>query len=326
MVFIASQMRRYWIASLVLTMTGLLFACSPQRQTFVGGSDHDSIYIRPDSVLASDGTVLPVRSWLPEGKPEAVVIALHGFNDYSRAFESTGEYFSENGVILYAYDQRGFGMTPYTGIWANQANLIDDLKQAVRQARRRHPNVPLYILGESMGGAVAVVALTEPGFPEVDGLILVAPAVWGEETMSPLYRSVLWIGAHTLPAYTVTGEGLQIVASNNYPMLLRLSKDPLIIKETRLDAIYGLVHLMDAAYDRVPQLRTPTLLLYGGQDQVIPKAPIENALSRFSSPPTYRFYPDSYHMMLRDIQGRAVMRDILQWMKERASRHSKLSS
>ena len=64
-----------------------------------------------------DGYRLPVSAWQPGGAPRAIVIALHGFNDYRNAFADVGRYFAAHGVTTYAYDQRGFGDTVQRGIW-----------------------------------------------------------------------------------------------------------------------------------------------------------------------------------------------------------------
>ena len=69
---------------------------------------------------------LPLRRWLPEGKPRAVVLALHGFNDYSNAFADAGPVFAAHGIALYAYDQRGFGAAPAPGRWPGSRRLVDD--------------------------------------------------------------------------------------------------------------------------------------------------------------------------------------------------------
>lgn len=293
-----------------------LSACSPQRQPYQHVENPASAPIRSDALLAADGTALPLKSWLPAGKPRAVIIALHGFNDYSNAFAIPGEYFKKQGIAVYAYDQRGFGRAPLTGIWAGEDNLIDDLKQSVVQAGKRYPGTPIYILGESMGGAVAIVALTGPGFPQVDGIILVAPAVWGAEAMSPVYRGTLWLAAHTLPEYTLTGRDLKILATDNLPLLSSMSLDPLIIKSTRIDTVYGLVELMGMAYERIPEITGPTLLLYGAKDQVIPRAAVEHAASRFTNSPRSAYYPAGYHMLMRDLEGKVVMRDIASWIRQ----------
>jgi acylglycerol lipase len=303
-------------------MTGLILllcltACAPKRQVYHDAPEENAKFVA-DTFYAADDAPLPYRSWLPRGKPRAVIVAVHGFNDYSRAFIGTGTYFAKHGVAVYSYDQRGFGQSPFTGVWAGQQNLVHDLRECVMRLMDRYPNTPIYVLGESMGGAVAISALADPTFPKINGLILSAPAVWGNETLHPFYRATLWTAAHIFPYHEVTGSDLKILASNNYPMLRRMGWDPLVLKRTRLDSIYGLVLLMDNAYRHVPDIKTPTLLLYGDSDQVIPKQPIEGALERFTIPMHYAYYPGGYHMLLRDIQGEMVMGDILSWMERPA--------
>lgn len=294
----------------------LLFfsACAPHAQPYID-PPAEQAHLTHDMFVTADGAQLPYHHWLPKTKPKAVIVALHGFDDYSHAFEGTGEFLQAHGVSVYAYDQRGFGAAPNTGIWAGEENLTHDLAQFVRQVQRRHPKTPIYILGESMGGAVVTVAVAQPDFPKVSGIILSAPALWGGDAMSGFYRGTLWVGAHTLPYWKFTGENLHIMASDNIPMLRALGADPLVIKATRLDTIYGLVRLMDDAYDGVPNIHTPVLLLYGAHDQVIPRPPIERSRKRFAEPIGYIYYPDGYHMLLRDLEGEKVMGDILEWTK-----------
>src|SRR2546429_124498 len=82
--------------------------------------------------------------------------------------------------------------------------------------------LPVYALGESMGGGVVLTALASAHPPRVSGVILVAPAVWSREDMPLPYRVVLWIGAHVIPGLHVSGEGLHIWASDNLDVLRRL--------------------------------------------------------------------------------------------------------
>src|SRR5262249_57745450 len=95
--------------------------------------------------------------------------------------------------------------------------------------------------------------------PEVGGVVLSAPAVWGRATMDLLPRLALWAGVRLVPGLILTGRGLKIQASDNIAMLRALARDPLVIKETRVDTIYGLVDLMDAALDSAPFLEGPLL-------------------------------------------------------------------
>lgn len=271
--------------------------------------------------VASDGAVLPVRAWLPkDGPPRAVVVGVHGFNDYSQAFALPGQYLRERGIAVYAYDQRGFGNAPGHGRWAGAATYAADLGEFVGQLRRQYGRLPVYLLGESMGGAVAMVAMTSGHPPAVDGVILSAPAVWARDTMPWYQRALLAALANTAPELELTGEGLQIQASDNIEMLRGLGRDPLVIKATRVDAMAGLADLMDAAQARAGQIKPPVLVLYGEKDEVIPKEPIALMLKKLPRTAGTRigFYESGYHLLLRDLHADLPWADIAAWIEDRA--------
>lgn len=283
-----------------------------------------------DRFITADGTSLPLRRWTPpEGKaPHGVMLALHGFNDYSHAFADSGAALAAEGLLVYAYDQRGFGEAPNRGLWPGIDTLTGDLADAARLLRRRHPDLPLYLLGESMGGAVILAALAGPGASpnalEADGVILAAPAVWARSTMPFHQRAALWLGARLIPWARFSGRGLGIQASDNIEMLRALGRDPLFIKETRTDTIYGLVNLMDAALAAAPRVEAETLLLYGARDEVVPAEPTFRfwrdlpAAEEGGADRRQRFalYPDGWHMLLRDLQARVVIDDIAAWTRD----------
>jgi acylglycerol lipase len=275
--------------------------------------------------VAADGAVLPLRKWLPPGdrgggEAGAVILALHGFNDYSNAFEGPGETWSREGIATYAYDQRGFGAAPKRGLWPGRAALAADAATATQVLRRLYPRTPIYLLGDSMGGAVAVIAMTgESGtpVPDVDGVVLTAPAVWGRPTMGLLPTFALWAGVRLMPGLTLSGRGLEIKPSDNTAMLRALARDPLVIRETRIDTIYGLVDLMDAALASAPLLDAPMLVAYGAKDEIVPKASVRRFVEALPPEPQRRrrlaWYDDGYHMLLRDLEGPVVAADVASW-------------
>jgi alpha-beta hydrolase superfamily lysophospholipase len=276
--------------------------------------------LQADHFVTEDGAVLPARRWLPPATtPRAVIVALHGFNDYSRAFESLGGFLKRHGIACYAYDQRGFGLAPGRGLWAGVETYARDLERFVGQVRARHRGTPVYVLGESMGSAVAIVAMTSEHPPLADGLILSAPAVWSRETMPWYQRWLLALGSHTLPGLRLTGEGLNILPSDNFEVLRNLGRDPNVIKATRIDAVYGLANLMDAAQARVASLRTPTLVLYGARDQVVPRKPIRVMLRKLPPGTRFAYYEQGYHLLLRDLQAAKPWRDIATWILDPSS-------
>lgn len=267
--------------------------------------------------MTSDGVVLPVKSWLPPSTDtKAIILAIHGFNDYSHAFDLPGRYLSEHGIGVYAYDQRGFGNAPGRGRWAGINKYIEDIKGVVRQLRAKHPKLPLFLLGESMGGALAIVAMSSSVPPDVNGVILSAPAVWSRETMPWYQTSLLSLANLTVPEMELTGDGLKVQASDNIEILKAMGRDPLIIKETRVNAIAGLVDLMDQAQNEASEIRVPVLLIYGGNDQIIPKKPISYMLKKMAHHQQTRisYIPDGYHLLLRDLNAAQSYKNIIGWV------------
>lgn len=306
-----------------LLLLGLLAACTPRLQPAGDRVEIPAIAPNESTWRAGDGRILPLRYWLPAaepGRPKAVILALHGFNDYSNAFSEAAEWWAGQGIATYAPDQRGFGRAPLTGYWPGEDRLADDLAELNGLLQRQHPNVPIYWLGESMGGAVVLHSLMQHPTVRPAGTVLVAPAVWGRASMPLLYRVTLFVASYTIPWQTFTGSGLKIQASDNIEMLRRLSRDPLFIKATRVDAIHGLVNLMDEAALARP-VHVPMLLLYGVKDEVIPKKPVETFIGKLKAAPGVNMhvavYPQGWHMLLRDLQAEVVWRDIAAWIADR---------
>lgn len=258
---------------------------------------------------------LPRREWLTAGPPRAVILAVHGFNDYSNAFTDFGAYAAARGVAVHAYDQPGFGANPDAGLWPGTGALVATLVRERRRLAALYPGRPVYLLGESMGAAVLIAAVAADAPLDAAGMIMTAPAVWGGDELNPLYRATLWLAAHIAPALKLTGEGLGVIASDNLEVLQALGADPLFIKATRVDAIAGLVGLMDLALAATPALPGPLLVLGGARDEVVPPHAHRAMLGQLAAEPcTEVIYPEGYHLLLRDLQRQVVWDDILAWI------------
>ena len=305
------------IAIVMLPM--LLFACAPKLQPL--GPVVTTPSFEGDHLVMDDGVSLPLRHWSAEGKTKAIVLGVHGFNDYSKAFEEPAKDWAKSGIETYAYDQRGFGETPYHGLWAGDQRMVSDLQAAAKLVRQRQPTVPFFILGESMGGAVVMSAAVTKDPPKANGLILVAPAVWSRENLGPFASGGLWFFAHTIPWYTLDGRGLRIEPSDNREMLEKMSRDPLVIKATRIDTVYGLVGLMDRAWAAAPEMPEDILVLYGAREQVIDDdaaVAMMKRLPRGPLGPRIAIYSHGYHMLLRDLNGEVVRTDVASWILDPA--------
>ena len=294
-------------------------ACSPNfvaLPRYVSSSPSISEHI----FTSYDNTELPLKVWLPSHEINGVIIAVHGFNDYSDFINDSVSFFNKQKLAVYSYDQRGFGETRTRGRWSGRQTLSNDLTTFIKLVKETHPHIPIYILGDSMGGAVTIVTMAKKDPPKVNGVILIAPAVWARSEMPCYQRCLLWIAAHTIPWKKVTAEFLEITASDNTEMLKELGKDPLVIKETRIDVLYGLSNLMDEAYRSAELFKTNSLILYGKKDEIIPRKPVVEFHKRL--PPGVQgrqqmiIYENGYHMLLRDLQSEIVMKDIVDWIND----------
>jgi alpha-beta hydrolase superfamily lysophospholipase len=313
--------------ALTLSLLALTAACAPRLQQLGVEMRLPAIEqvqengTTEDRYVTRDGMKLGLMHW-DAPMPKAIIVGLHGMNDYSNAFAMPAPWWASQGISTYAYDQRGFGKSPQRGIWPGSDLMRRDLADFVDVMRRRYPGRPVYVLGESMGGAVAMTAFASGTPPKADGLILIAPAVWGRQSMPLTYRVGLWLGAHTIRAKSFTGSGLNITPSDNIEMLRANGRDPLFIKGTRTDAVYGLVGLMGEAYASAPHLKdknSPILYLYGGRDQLIPKAPTETVMGEVAGPETkIMTYPTGYHMLLRDLNAEPRWADVAKWVEEQS--------
>ncbi len=265
-----------------------------------------------------DGYRLPLSVWpsAHTGSCRAVLLALHGLNDYRNAFADVGPYLAEQGVTVYAYDQRGFGESEGAGYWHGWQRMVGDLRDMIGLLRSAYPDCPLYVLGESMGGGVLLAAQQDQPL-DVDGEILVAPAVWSRDTMPGYQRFALWLAVHTAPGKRLTGDGLDIRPSDNIEMLRALGRDPNVIKATRVDVLYGVTNLMDVAASAPVTRLDNSLLLYGEHDDIIPRKPTCRFLKRLekeTNSPLIMLYPQGYHMLTRDLNAKVVWDDMAGWL------------
>ena len=300
----------------------MLAACSPV--IVPSGEKAQAPHLTADRYGAADGTALPLAVWPADGAavgaqaggepPVAVIVGLHGFGDYRDAFEEPAKIWSKAGITTYAYDQRGFGKSPTRGRWAGTETLVADALAVTALVRARHPGLPLYVVGESMGGALALVA-ADRGL-DVDGLVLSAAALRTREQLGPVASWGLWLFAHTIPWMPAGPTSIDFKPTDNPKTIEKLQKDPLMLRQPRFDMGYGLVDLMDAARESAGRVHLPYLLLHGMGDRLVPTDALKSVIAILPPRRDSRlaFYKQGYHLLMRDKEGPVVAADVVAWM------------
>lgn len=301
---------RVLLAGLTLAVVGASMVKPKRRATPRSGA----VFLDGARLTVSDGVVLPAMRWPAKEGPRAVVLALHGYGDYRRSFRLVGPWFADRGIELIAYDQRGFGETGSRGIWPGAGELIQDFGDAVAAVGATFPDCPIYVLGESMGAAIALAGLASGEVLGVDKLIVAAPGVRGDLPLQQVHDSVLRLAALALPWLAVE------LRRGGRPWLdpseaARLADDPLILRELSVGTYEGLVDLATMASSAARGSLPPTLLLYGELDGTIPRRAIDDlARSLDDERDEVRYYPDRHHLLLHEADVEELFQDCLKWL------------
>jgi acylglycerol lipase len=138
---------------------------------------------------------VPFRSWIPAERPTQVILCVHGLGFSSESFSEFGRVMAGHGVAVYALDVRGFGewMARTQGNTVNFEGCLSDIEAALRTLHKTFPGVPVFLVGESMGGAIAL-AETSRNPDLVNGLISSVPS---SDRYAKLTSEII-VGAHFL--------------------------------------------------------------------------------------------------------------------------------
>ena len=310
---------------LVLALVALLGACAQMtvqrplapEPTFAGPR------LEGDRFISFDGARLGLSHWdAAGGEPWAVIVGVHGMDDYGNAFHLAAPYWASRGIATYAYDQRGFGRSPQRGVWAGDALMTEDLRTITALVRAKYPHAVIAVAGESLGGAVAIEAFASDRPPAADRLVLLAPAVWGWSSQPLAYKLALTLAARLAPAKVFDPPGFvteHISPSDNTEELIAMGRDPLMLWGARSDALYGLVTTMEHGWREIGEVKAPTLYLLGSKDQIIPREPALQAARRLPAGDRTANYAEGWHLLMRDRQAHNVWADVAAFVRDPAA-------
>ncbi len=271
------------------------------------------------SYQASDGRSLFYRVQAP-AQPAGVVLLLHGYAEHSGRHEWVMARLAEAGLAVYAPDLRGHGRSARPGALADLDSLeaaIGDIAGLRQEARRAWPEAPLFVLGFSMGGMLALLfALRHP--EGLAGVVTSGAAVEIPAYISPLLLRLSGLMNRLLPLLPVQDFDFRLVSRD--PEVIRaMERDPLYYKG-RLRARTGYQQLLGIreVTSGLPSLRLPLLLLHGGEDRIISPASSERIFRSAGSPDkTLKVWPGLRHEILNEPEKQEVLAVLLDWLQRR---------
>lgn len=269
--------------------------------------------LRCGSFCASDGAEIPYRLW-PAREPLAAVLLLHGAFDYGAAFDEIGPRLARSGFTALAIDQRGFGATRSRGTWSGTSLMTEDAIDASRiLLDRAGSEAPLFIVGESLGGAVAVHAAATERLPHLRGLVLMAPGALASRIRQ---RLIAFMGA----AVRLVAGNSEIVFERlagwelTPAAAIRLICDPLVMRRIKPEMLCGMAELAQSAVNEASSVTTPVLTMAGGRDELVRLPCVRRLFDNLAGEKCWQVVPDAPHLLLHWRRSNEILREAVDWM------------
>lgn len=271
-----------------------------------------------EGVLAGVGDRQIFRqSWSPDSQPRAAVIIVHGASEHSGRYGHVAQALVADGYAVYALDHRGHGRSDGPrAVIDRLASAVTDVDGLVSEVRAEHPELPIVMLGHSMGATVAI-SYTIRHHERLRALILSGPLAALEAAPAPLRMlgRVLSVLAPKLPLVDIDAS--------------LVSRDPEVVRDYEADplnhhgklparTIDELARAIDDFPEAVTTITLPVLILYGTADRLAPPSGAQMLERRIgSADKTAIAYPGLFHEILNEPEREAVLTDIRGWLAER---------
>jgi alpha-beta hydrolase superfamily lysophospholipase len=262
------------------------------------------------------GLEIFIRSWLPAGKPRAIVGIVHGVKSHSGYYFWAAEQLVARGFAVYALDLHGRGKSDGERFYLEQmSDYVDDAHTLVTLAKSRHPSVPFFLLGHSAGGVISSVYTLEHQ-AELTGFICESFAfkVYAPDLALAAVKGLSHLAPH-LHVLNLKTEDFSRDPARVQAML----DDPLIAGEVQPTNTVAELARADERLEReFPQITLPVLILHGTADKVTkPEGSQFFHETAGSADKTLRLYEGHAHDLLNDLGREGVMGDITAWIEAR---------
>lgn len=218
---------------------------------------------------ATDGRSIFYRATVPDA-PKAILLVAHGYAEHSGRYEELMQFFSERGLACFAQDHRGHGRSARTlGDLESMAAVLGDFAVLHRRALERHPGLPVYLFGHSMGGLICT--LYGERTDHLQGAIINGAALDIPDDISPVVVNVGRVLARIAPRLGVQKFYDPHSLTHDQARVAQVEADPLFYKGwMRARTGNEMLKSIRAAVADLNQLTLPFFATHGSKDRTVP--------------------------------------------------------
>jgi acylglycerol lipase len=261
--------------------------------------------------FAFAGETCQLRKWGKREGARALVLLVHGLGAESAWFEAAARELACRGFLVFAYDQRGFGSRSAT-ILRSYKEWLEDLLLLARHLRATHANLPVYVLGNSMGALVVMAAAASL---DLDGIIISSPGFDGDpHAFTFFYKLKAVVTALLAPgAQVALPYSLEIVARHQSVKKWLAENAP--AKPTVPGSmLFELSKLSSQVLAGLKTVKAPLLMFTAGQDRVVNNSVSEKVFEALAAPSKKHIcLEEAWHDLMFDPLVDEIAGEIVFW-------------
>lgn len=265
--------------------------------------------------VTPDNLTIYHQAWQPEGDPKAVIVLLHGLAEHSGRYTHVAQTLTGANFAVHALDHRGHGRSDGKRTYVkNYRQYQTDIGQFRTLVEQQHPGLPLFVLGHSMGGNLALGHVLDHQ-AGVRGLALSAPALAPGTGLSPSKIKLAKLVGRIAPG--LRPEALSSDAVSRDPAIVAAYlADPLVFNgKITAGAAAALLESMETFPGRYAELRLPILLQHGTADQLVDVAGTRALeAGAVNATVTSHYYDGLYHEIFNEPEQATVLGDTVAWL------------
>ena len=264
-----------------------------------------------------DNTELYLKRDLPEN-PTAIIVINHGFAEHLNRYDYVTKILNKANLGVYRYDLRGHGRTKSKkGYIEDFMDFVKDADEVVNLAKTENPDLPIFMLGHSMGGFITLCyGIDKPN--KLKGQIFSGAAIRRLPVVNGIKGNIVKLLGRIIPNLSIKNNLSKDICSVK-EVVDEYINDPLILKEAKLK-FYSefLIRGTDWIEKNIEKYEYPCLITHGEKDKIVPKEVSIYLYSKISSEDKeIKIYDNLYHEILNENEKDKVLSDIINWIYER---------